>query len=339
MRTDPSILSFPPRIKVRGKLQRESRLVPVKTGNQYLKTMDSPHQVRGKPCLRRNDTTNTHVQTLHNGTVLVDYGPMHMSISAFENKKPLIKLAEEGAHFAMKVLEDLAKFLSVIKKKSQVLEIEEDFPDVIRRMIEATKKMEEPDLTPLAAVAGTASDVVADFMFSRGGTKIIVDNGGDIAIRLREGEVARVGIKTEIDAKQPTYLISIDSTMGIGGVATSGLGGRSFTKGIASAATALSQTSAFSDAAATVIGNFTNVEDPNIVRSLAEKIYSDTDIAGGWVTIKVGKLSQEKIEEAFNKGLLKAYSICQKGLIKGALVALQGNVVWTDSLKTLLTKL
>ena len=264
---------------------------------------------------------------------------MHMFISVFENRKPLISLAEEGAHFAMRVLEDLAKFLSVIKKKSQVLEIEEDFPDVVRRMIEATKKMEEPDLTPLAAVAGTASDVVADFIFSRGGTKIIVDNGGDIAIRLREGEVARVGIKTEIDAKQPTYLISIDSTMGIGGVATSGLGGRSFTKGIASAATVLSQTAAFSDAAATVIGNFTNVEDPNIVRSLAEKIYPDTDIAGEWVTIKVGKLSQEKIDEALNRGLSKAYSICEKGLIKGALIAVQGKVVWTDSLNSLLTKL
>ena len=283
--------------------------------------------------------THNPIQTLSNGTVLVDYGPMRMFISVFEKGKPLVTLAKEGAHLAMRVLEDLAKFLPLIKRKSKELEIEDTFPEIVRRMIEATKKMEEPDLTPLAAVAGAASDMVADFIFGRGGTKIIVDNGGDIAIRLREGEVARVGVKMEIDAKQPTYLISIDPTMGIGGVATSGLGGRSFTKGIASAATALSQTAAFSDAAATVIGNFTNVENPNIVRSLAEKIYPDTDIAGEWVTIKVGKLSQEKIEEALNKGLLKAYSICQKGLIKGALVALQGNVVWTDSLDSLLTKL
>ena len=282
---------------------------------------------------------NSPIDVLSNGTVLVDYGPMHMFISAFENKKPLIKLAEEGAHFAMKVLEDLAKFLSVIKKKSQVLEIEEDFPDVVRRMIEATKKMGEPDLTPLAAVAGTASDVVADFMFSRGGTKIIVDNGGDIAIRLREGEVARVGIKTEIDAKQPTYLISIDSTMGIGGVATSGLGGRSFTKGIASAATLISEAASFSDAAATVIGNFTNIEDQEVSRSLAEKIYPDTDIAGEWITVKVGRLCEEKIEKALTNGLSKANSICEKGLIKGAFIALQGKAVWTDSLNSLLTKL
>ena len=279
------------------------------------------------------------IQTLSSGTVLVDYGPMHMFISVFENGRPLISLAEEGAHLAMRVLEDLAKFLPVMKKRSKELEIEETFPNVVQRMIEATKKMGEPDLTPLASVAGTASDVVADFIFSRGGTKIIVDNGGDIAIRLTEGEVARVGVKTEIDAKQPTYLISIDSTMEIGGVATSGLGGRSFTKGIASAATVLSQTAAFSDAAATVIGNFTNVEDPSIVRSLAEKIYPDTDIAGELVTIKVGKLSEEKVQEALNNGLSKAHSVYQRGLITGALIALQGRVVWTGSLDSWLTKL
>jgi ApbE superfamily uncharacterized protein (UPF0280 family) len=279
------------------------------------------------------------IQTLPNGTVLVDHGPMRMFISVSENGKPLVPLAKDGARLAIRVLEDLAKFLPIIKKKSMELEIEETLPEVVRRMIQSTKKMEEPDLTPLAAVAGTASDVVADFIFSKGGTKIIVDNGGDIAIRLRERETARVGVKTEIDAKQPTYLISIDSAMGIGGVATSGLGGRSFSKGIASAATVISKTASFSDAAATVIGNFTNVEDPNILRTLAEKIYPDTDISGEWVTIRVGELSQEKIEEALDKGLSKAYAICQKGLIHGALIALQGRVVWTDSLTPLLKKL
>ena len=279
------------------------------------------------------------IQTLSNGVVLVDYGPIHMFIHASEDGKPLVALAKEGAHLAMKILEDLAKFLSTIKKKSQELEVEERFPDVVRRMIEATKRMGEPDLTPLAAVAGTASDVVADFMFNRGGSKIIVDNGGDVAIRLREGEVARVGIKTEIDAKQPTYLVSIDSTMGIGGVATSGLGGRSFTKGIASSATALSENAALADAAATVVGNFTNVEDPNIMRSPAEKIYPDTDIPGEWVTLSVGRISREKIEEALKNGLSKAESLCRRGLMKNALIALKGEAVWTDSLKPLLIKL
>ncbi len=286
----------------------------------------------------KTETANV-IQALPNGTVLLDYGPMHMFISVFENGSPVVALAEEGAHFAMKVLEDLARFLPVLKKKSEGLEVKGVFPDVVRRMIEATKKMVEPDLTPLAAVAGTASDEVADFIFAKGGTKIIVDNGGDIAIRLREGEVAKVGVKTKVDAREPAYLISIDSNMGIGGVATSGLGGRSFTKGIASAATILSGAASVSDAAATVIGNFTNVEDVNIARSLAEEIYPDTDIAGEWVTTRVGVLSQEKVAEALNRGLSKAYSICQKGLIHGALIALKGQVVWTESMGSFLKKI
>ena len=78
-------------------------------------------------------------------------------------------------------------------------------------MIRACKKMEARDLTPLAAVAGASSDVVADFLIAKGGTKIIVDNGGDIAIRLKGDEQARVGIKTEVDARRPSYLLVIDS--------------------------------------------------------------------------------------------------------------------------------
>jgi len=288
---------------------------------------------------RKTEEINSIIQTLPSGTILVDYGPMRMSINVSEHGKPLPKLAEEGALLAMSLLEDLSKCLSIIKRKSVTLEIKDIYPEIVRRMIVATQQVGEPDLTPLAAVAGTASEMVADFIFGKGGTKVIVDNGGDIAIRLREGEIAKVGIKTDISAKQPAYLISIDSTMGIGGVATSGLGGRSFTKGIASAATVLAEKASLADAAATVIGNFTNVDDPNISRTLAEKIYPDTDITGEWVTVKAGKLSQEKVGEALENGLSKAYSIQQKGLIYGALIALPGKTVWTDSLNSWLAKL
>ena len=278
------------------------------------------------------------VEVLPNGTVFFDCGPMRMFIQVSEQGKALVELAKEGAKKAREVLEDLALFLPVIKKKAQELDVEGDYPEIVRRMIEATRMMEEPDLTPMAAVAGAASDAVADFVILRGGTKIIIDNGGDIALRLREGEVARVGIKTDIHARHPSYVISIHEAMGVGGVATSGLGGRSFTKGIASAATVLSRTASYSDAAATVIGNFTNVEDLHIKRSLAEHIYPDTDIVGEWVTVEVGELPQEKIEEALKHGLSKAESICRKGLIKGAFVAVQKEVVWTRSMEPWLTK-
>ena len=278
------------------------------------------------------------VTILSNGGVLVEYGPMRIVITALDNGKPLVDLAREGGCLATRVLDDLARCLPVLKRKAQTIEIEEAFPGVVQRMIEATKKMKEPDLTPLAAVAGAASDEVADFLIQRGGTKVIVDNGGDIAIRLREGEVVRVGVKTNIFAQNPSHVLTIDSGMGIGGVATSGLGGRSFTKGIATAATVVAARASLADAAATVIGNWTNVEDPAIERSLAETIYPETDIAGEWVTTKVGNLSRERSEEALSKGLTRARELSQQGHIKGALVAVQGGVGWTDSMNLWINK-
>lgn len=279
------------------------------------------------------------IRILSEGVVLVDYGPMTMHIQVYEKSNPLTPLAIEGGQLAIKILGELARFLPILKKKSLELSGEEHYPVVVRKMIEATQKMEEKDLTPLAAVAGAVSDMVADFIFARGGSKIIVDNGGDIAIRLRDKEVAKIGIKTEIEARQPIYLLSVDSTMGVGGVATSGLGGRSFTKGIAQAATIVAEAASLADAAATTVGNFTNVEDSNILRIPAETIYPDTDIAGEWVTVQVGKLSQEKIDEALKRGLSKATQLCQKGLIKGAFISVQGKAVWTESLTFLLRKL
>ncbi len=272
------------------------------------------------------------IRPLPDGAVLLDYGPMNMVIRVCDGEIPRVDWAEEGARLAMRLLEDQAKFLTLIKKKAHTLEIQNEYPDVIRRMIDATRKMGETDLTPLAAVAGAGSDLVADFLFERGATKVIVDNGGDIALRLRKGETARVGLKTDINAENPAYVISIDWEMGVGGVATSGLGGRSFTKGIASAATILAEDASLADAAATVVGNCTHVEDPGIERSRAEAIYPDTDIAGEWVTTRVGTLRAVKVEEALQNGLNKARALCARGLIRGALIAVRARVAWTSSL-------
>ncbi len=279
------------------------------------------------------------IQILPDGTVLLEYGPMRLFIRAYDHGKVRVDLAREGALKARMTLHELARFLPVLKGKAQVIEMDGTYPVVVQNMIEATKVMAEPDVTPMASVAGAASDAVADFMTLRGGTKIIVDNGGDIAIRLSVGEAAKVGIKTDISDGNPSYVLSFNHATGIGGVATSGLGGRSFTKGIASAVTVVSKTAALADAAATVIANATYLEDTAIQRVLAESIYPDTDLLGEWVTLKVGTLPAEKVESSLNQGLQKANALGRKGLIKGALIAVQGKVGWTRSLDPLLTKL
>jgi ApbE superfamily uncharacterized protein (UPF0280 family) len=285
------------------------------------------------------DREDRRLVQIDSQTVLVEYGPMGMTIQAFHHGRPLIDVALEGGQMAFQVLEGLAQFLPVIRRKAHQIELEERFPVVVQEMIKATQRMEAPDLTPLAAVAGAASDVVADFLTGRGATKIIVDNGGDIAVRLLEGEEARVGIKTEIDARTPAYLLRIAAGMNIGGVTTSGLGGRSFTKGIASAVTVVAETAALADAAATVIGNATRVEDPAIKRCLPETIYPDTDIPGEDVTTEVGELPLQKIEEALQKGLQEAFRIERQGHIRGAFISVKGRTVWTESMNAWLTKL
>ncbi len=285
------------------------------------------------------DREGRRLETVDDRTVLVDYGPMHMYIQATDRGRPLPDLAAEGGRSAFGVLEDIARFLPLLKRKAARIEARAAFPEVVRKMIEAAQKMEAADLTPMAAVAGAASDAVADYCIAKGGTKIIVDNGGDVALRLKGDETARVGIKTEIGAQQPGYLLAIRAGMGVGGVATSGLGGRSFTKGIASAVTVVAESAALADAAATVIANATNVEDPAITRYLPETVYPDTDIAGEWVTGAVGALPAAKIDEALRRGLAAAEGLGDRGLIMGAFIAVKGKALWTASIRPFLAKI
>jgi uncharacterized protein len=312
-----------------------------KSLNRFDLSRASGNGARSSPPMNsrnQNQQENRNVLVLPDQSILVEYGPMRLTIRAFEGSTPVPDLALQGSEKAFQVLEEQARFLPVLKKMAHAITLQEDFPEVVFNMIDAAQKMDEQDLTPMAAVAGAASDAVADFLIGLGGTKILVDNGGDIALRMKEGEMATVGIKTGIDAREPAFLLLVRPPLGVGGIATSGLGGRSFTKGIASAATILAGTACLADAAATIVANFTNVNDPHINRGLAETLYPDTDIAGQWVTTKVGRLSAGRIDEALNHGLAKAHALCQRGLIKGAFITVKGKSAWTASIGPWLRK-
>ncbi len=71
----------------------------------------------------RGGTFDERIEVLPNGTVLFEYGPMRMFIQASDHGKALVELAKEGATKAREVLEDLARFLPVIKRKAQELEM------------------------------------------------------------------------------------------------------------------------------------------------------------------------------------------------------------------------
>ena len=71
-------------------------------------------------------------------------------------------------------------------------------PDVVERACCSARAV-SGNLTSLAAVAGSVADQVADAAFELGADKVIVNNGGDTAIRLGGQAIATVGVKQSSD--------------------------------------------------------------------------------------------------------------------------------------------
>jgi ApbE superfamily uncharacterized protein (UPF0280 family) len=279
--------------------------------------------------------------SLSDGTVVVSKGPMVLSILACKGKNPNLTLAQLGAKKALSLLEDLAKFRAVVTQNILKVESNDYYPSVVNKMIHSVKEVSDQTMTPLVCVAGTVADEVADCIFEHQEiSKVIVNNGGDVAIRLRDQESAKVGIRT--DSKEDgfcPYIVTIDAKSDIRGFATSGLGGRSFTKGIANSVTVLGWNASVADVVATSLANATIVDDPAIERQLAESIYPDTDISGHWVTMNVGDISRSKIEEALNKGLTEAKKLIDRQLIIGALINVKGIMRMTENVSAIVEEL
>jgi len=265
-----------------------------------------------------------YIRELEDGTVVVHRGPMLMSIFASSGGKPNISLAKEGAKKALEVLEILARFRSLITKNIGEIHSIELMPPVVQKMVLTSRKFEDPTVTPLIAVAGTGADEVADFIFNTGhANKVVVNNGGDIALRLKNDEVVRVGIKSELADKAVTHVMTITLSSKIGGVATSGFGGRSFTRGVANAAVAVANDATSADVAATLVGNATDVESPSVTKVLAKELYEGTDIPNLPVTKTIGRLEKWEVEEALHRGMQKAETFQERGLIRGAFLAVK----------------
>ena len=109
------------------------------------------------------------------------------------------------------------------------------------------------------------------------------------------------------------------------GIATSGWGGRSFSRGIADSATVLAATAAAADAAATMIANAVNADHPAIERQPACSLDPDSDLGDRLVTVAVGDLPLETIDAALDRGLAEARRLRLRGLIDSAAVSLRGH--------------
>lgn len=192
---------------------------------------------------------------------------------------------------------------------------------VAQRMVRAVGR-HEGFVTPMAAVAGSVADHVLAGMCMRADLRrAYVNNGGDIAIWLEAGERFRVAMAGSGGQ------VGIGGGDGIGGIATSGRGGRSLSRGIADAVTVLAADAAAADVAATLIANAVDLPGHGAIRrEPANEVRPDSDLGAREVVVEVGALDADEVARALERGAALAEEMRDKGLIRGAALALRGEI-------------
>ncbi len=197
-----------------------------------------------------------------------------------------------------------------------------------RRMEAAVVPLAADFITPMAAVAGSVADEILHAMLAgRVLDRAYVNNGGDSALHLGPGQsmtIAIAGTGTDTGNGLGDRIVIRDGD-GIGGVATSGWRGRSFSLGIADAVTVLARTGAQADAAATLIANAVDLPGHAAVRRVpASALAPDSDLGERLVTQGVGPLGGRDIAAALERGLAVAEDFRQRGLIAASALFLAG---------------
>lgn len=196
---------------------------------------------------------------------------------------------------------------------------------IARRMAEACWPHRAVFITPMAAVAGAVAEAVLAAMTAAAPlTRAYVNDGGDIAIHLTPATSLAIGVVRSLEKAVPEGEVRIGYDMPVRGIATSGRHGRSFSLGIADAVTVLARDAPSADAAATLIANAVNVDDPAIVRRPARDLDADSDLGDLPVVVDVGLLSPVQIVAALDAGLARAEAMRRAGLIEAALLTLAG---------------
>ena len=263
---------------------------------------------------------------LEPGRALLNYGPVCLSVEALREGEPYPLAARAGALRAAAALDELVPHLPTARLACghPDCQASKDQPEVLRLMMEAVRALGQPDFTPMAAVAGVFSHLACEAAVAAGAQRVIVNNGGDIALWDGAGGSFRVGLVDDLAEGRARHLL-VQSGKSLG-VATSGLGGRSLTKGVASAVTCWAETCPPADATATCIANATGIAHPQVLTAPAEELDPLTDLRGHQVVASVGKLPDEAVKQALAGGFETARRLINRGLIQGCALFVQGRM-------------
>jgi len=248
------------------------------------------------------------------------HGPIDLVIGADGERDRAFRAAT--LRFAT-VLDELVAELPLLR---QPVTPEAPLPQgaIARRMDAAVRPHCAQFVTRMAAVAGAVAETVLEAMVSDARlSRAWVNNGGDIALHLSPGTEVTIGI-AGLD-KTPLGGVRLRASDRVGGIATSGMGGRSQTLGIADSVTVLARTAASADAAATLIANAVDLPGhPAISRCPATDLRPDSDLGNLPVTTGRGPLTRAEIDRALAAGHVVASAMLRAGLIDGAALFLAG---------------
>ncbi len=256
----------------------------------------------------------------------LQHGPIDIVAEAFGEPVEVRLAYRQAAARFVDVLEELVAELDLLRRPLGT--VPPPVEGVIaRRMAAAVWPWRDRYVTPMAAVAGAvAEEVLAAMTAGRNLAKAYVNDGGDIALHLMPGEALRAGVVANADLPALDGNVLVTHDMPVRGIATSGWRGRSHSLGIADAVTVLAATAAQADAAATMIANAVDCDHPAIRRSPANHLRDDTDLGDLPVTVAVGALPVQAVEQALALGAGRAEAWRRAGLIVAASLMLQGRV-------------
>jgi hypothetical protein len=252
------------------------------------------------------------------------HGPIDLIIEATGSTEDVAAAYRQAQRAFQPVLETLVSELTILRTPADA--IPQPLAGLVaRRMLRAVSPFATVFVTPMAAVAGAVADhMLAELCRGRSLRRAYVNNGGDIALFLEQGESFAIGL---VGSDAGLEKVTIHSEDPIRGIATSGWRGRSHSLGIADAVTVLAACAAAADAAATLIANAVNLPGASSIRRKpARELAPDSDLGDRLVTVEVGALSREEKATALDRGAKVAQDMCRRDLIVAAKLCLQGEI-------------
>ena len=274
------------------------------------------------------------IQQLAGERLHLSHGPIDVVLKAWGTAEAVRAAYAAAAGRFPRILPELCAELAMLR--TPMHEGASVTGPVARRMLDACRPFAHVFITPMAAVAGAVADELLAHMTAAAALeRAFVNDGGDIAVMVAPGHVLNVGVAGDYagnyagdyaQRRAPLLngAIRLDQASGIGGIATSGARGRSFSLGIADSVTTLARNAAAADAAATLIANAVNLDSPAICRRPARDLDPDSDLRTLPVTVSVGPLTPAEIKTALASGMARALHYRKRGLIADAAAMLAG---------------